>query len=117
MEKSLTKVQNKNTFDKIITFFKNMFTKKLKKEFEKSIECNKENEVSKNINIENKFNILNLQKQFEKGLINEEELKEEEKEQLILLYKEQIDNIKNNINFKKQELNKYKMEILNLKKK
>ena len=60
--------------------------------------------------------ILELQRKFEKGLIKESELSEEEKEKLIELYKEQIKSLCEDIKNNNMEIEKYKKEILKRKK-
>ena len=66
--------------------------------------------------IENMRKLLELQKQYELGLIKEENLTIEERENLIKLYKEQINTLKINIHEYKQELNHYKNKIIEIKK-
>lgn len=60
--------------------------------------------------------ILELQRKFEKGLIKESELSEEEKEKLIELYKEQIKSLCEDIKNNNIEIEKYKREISKMKK-
>ena len=60
--------------------------------------------------------ILELQRKFEKGLIKESELTEEEKEKLIELYKEQIKSLCEDIKNNNMEIQKYKREISKMKK-
>lgn len=60
--------------------------------------------------------ILELQRKFEKGLIKESELSEEEKEKLIELYKEQIKSLCEDIKNNNMEIEKYKREISKMKK-
>ena len=60
--------------------------------------------------------ILELQRKFEKGLIKESELSEEEKEKLIELYKEQIKSLCEDIKNNNMEIEKYKREIAKMKK-
>ena len=60
--------------------------------------------------------ILELQRKFEKGLIKESELSEEEKEKLIELYKEQIKSLCEDIKNNNMEIEKYKREISKVRK-
>lgn len=60
--------------------------------------------------------ILELQRKFEKGLIKESKLSEEEKEKLIELYKEQIKSLCEDIKNNNMEIEKYKREISKMKK-
>lgn len=60
--------------------------------------------------------ILELKRKFEKGLIKESELSEEEKEKLIELYKEQIKSLCEDIKNNNMEIEKYKREISKMKK-
>lgn len=76
---------------------------------------NKKENIKTNTNNQN--NIVLLQKEYEKGIIKEEELSEYEKEKLIELYKKQIKILEIDIDLKKEELLGYKEKILNVKQK
>ena len=58
-----------------------------------------------------------VQKDYESGVIKEEELSDDEKENLIELYKKQVEALEINIAIKKQELLSYKEKILEAKQK
>jgi len=67
--------------------------------------------------IEEDRQIAELQEKYEKGIIREEQLKEEEKQRLIGLYQKQIEVLeKNNAEYKKI-LKAYDEEILRIRKK
>lgn len=63
------------------------------------------------------YKIMALQKDYERGVINEEELSDYEKDSLMELYKKQVETLEINIAIKKQELLSYKEKILKAKQK
>lgn len=65
----------------------------------------------------NQYKIISLQKDYESGVIKEEELSDYEKESLMELYKKQVETLEINIAIKKQELLSYKEKILKAKQK
>lgn len=108
----LIKRENISIFRKILNFFKSIFHKE-----EKFKECNTElHEIKQNNNIKNDFEqkrkITELQEKYESDVIREEDLTEAEKENLVKLYKEQIDTIENNIQTGLKELDFYKQKII-----
>ena len=62
---------------------------------------------------EEKNRILKLQNDYENGIIKEDELSEEQKEELMNLYNEQIRNLEEEILRDKVELKMYKQKIKN----
>ena len=101
----------------IFKMIKNIFDKK-----EKNEEYNtKLEETKKEDNVINEFKqerkIAELQKKYENNVIIEEDLTETEKENLVKLYKEQIDTIENNIQTELTELDFYKQKIILARKK
>lgn len=60
---------------------------------------------------------VELQKDYEAGIIKEKNLTEEQYNNLMELYNKQIDNYKTSINMKKAELENYKNRITQLRKK
>ena len=83
-------------FEMIKKFLKSIFTKKqiklIEAPIDKNIEKSDNSIFKENIKLENNkdYRILNLQKKFKKGEIKVEEMKEEEKDALILLYIQNI---------------------------
>ena len=67
--------------------------------------------------LSNQYKIISLQKDYESGVIKEEELSDYEKESLMELYKKQVKTLEINIAIKKQELLGYKEKILKAKQK
>lgn len=65
--------------------------------------------------LSNQYKIMQLQKDYEGGVIKEEELSDYEKESLMELYKKQVETLEINIAIKKQELLSYKEKILKAK--
>ena len=61
--------------------------------------------------------LLEIQKSFENGTIKEEDLSEEEKNSLIELYKQQIEDLQRNIDNNKRSFNMYKEKIISLRNK
>lgn len=101
----------------IFKMIKNIFDKK-----EKNEEYNtKLEETKKEDNVINEFKqerkIAELQKKYENNVIIEEDLTETEKENLVKLYKEQIDTIENNIQTELTKLDFYKQKIILARKK
>lgn len=101
----------------IFKMIKNIFDKKEKnKEYNTKLE-----ETKKEDNVINEFKqerkIAELQKKYENNVIIEEDLTETEKENLVKLYKEQIDTIENNIQTELTELDFYKQKIILARKK
>ena len=62
---------------------------------------------------EEKNRILKLQNDYENGIIKDNELSEEQKEELMNLYDEQIKNLEEEILRDKVELKMYKQKIKN----
>lgn len=112
----LIKVQKKTIFSKISNYIKSIFAKTniydSKDEFI-IVENNKENIFD---SFEKDKDLLNIQEKFENGKLNEEDLTEQEKQELINLYKEQINDLKKNIDYYKTNLETCKNKIINLKK-
>lgn len=67
--------------------------------------------------IKEKNKLLQLQRDYESGKILEEQLTEQQKEKLVLLYKEQIKTINENIEVYNKKLDYYKDEIIKKRKK
>lgn len=60
--------------------------------------------------------ILKLQQKYDAGKITEDDLQEEEKEKLIVLYKKQIETLEMDIAINKKKLENYKNKIIRIKK-
>lgn len=113
----LIKTEDISIFRRILNFFKSILHKK-----ENNTEYNSElQETRQEINIINEFEekrkIKELQQNYETNVIREEDLTEREKENLIELYKEQIDTIENNIQTELKKLEFYKQKIILAKEK
>ena len=106
--------EKKNTiFSKIKNFILNLFNKKQKEMEKEEYKFNKENDFKQRIIVEEdkeKTRLLNLQQEFEKGNIQEEDIDEADVEKLHKLYDEQIEEIN-----KQTEM--YKEKILKIKEK
>ena len=105
-EKSLIKIENKTIFQKIKLFFKKLFLKDEKQKLDQVDTANK-NSI--------KQEVIQLQQQYESGLIYENDLTDSQKEKLITLYKEQINNLEKRVIENKKILNNYKTKILDIK--
>lgn len=105
-------IEKKNTiFSKIKNFISNLFNKKEKEVQKEECEFNTENDFKQRIIVEEdkeKVRLLNLQQEFEKGNIQEEDIDEVDVEKLHKLYDEQIEEIN-----KQTEM--YKKKILEIK--
>lgn len=108
----LIKTENISIFRKILNFFKNIFHKKenTKQHTGKSQEIKQENNIINELGEKRK--IIDLQKQYETGIVKEEDLTEAETKNLIELYKEQIGTIEYNIQTELKELEFYKQKII-----
>lgn len=116
-EKSIIKKEKQNVFQKICEFFKSLFVKKITFNSENIIDPEKSvktTTLKEELNY--KKDIFELQQKYEKGLILEEDMTDNEKEELLNLYNEQIASLKHNISTKKKELDEYKEKILALRK-
>ena len=109
-------IENKNIWKRIVSFIKKIFGKNnnlliesAKKEYKE-----KRNTIEE---LSSQYKIIQLQKDYESGIIKEEELLYDEEEKLIELYKKQIETLEINISIKKQELLGYKEKILKAKQK
>lgn len=67
--------------------------------------------------LSNQYKIMQLQKDYESGVVKEEELSSYEKDRLMELYKKQVETLEINIAIKQQELLSYKEKILKAKQK
>ena len=102
-------------WERIVNFIKNIFNKKdiLLIDSQKEQEyIQRENTIEE---ISKQYKIKELQKNYERGIIKEEELSEVEKDNLADLYKKQVETLEMNIAIKKQELQSYKEKIVKAK--
>lgn len=116
-EISLQVINEKSVIYKIRSFFRKLFFNKktIQIENQESVEpvvdsIETRNKFINYIKIETNEELLDIQKQLEKGKINVEELSEKQKSDLIELYNKQIE-------VKKDKLNNLKNRIINLRKK
>ena len=120
-------VRKENMFTKFLNFFKNLFKQK-KQELgyiQQDIILEKERvqnivtpEVKKDFKSEIKIGqenneLLYLQKKFENNEVTISSMSNEQIRDLIILYKEQVRNLKAKINEKKSELNTRKSKLEN----
>lgn len=111
-EKSLTNQNKFNIFQKIRMFLNKIFYKNTEIKNE-TISYNDDKNILDELKRQNKF--IQLQEKYEKGNIKEEELSEDEKEELLNLYKKQIKNLEQNVNKYQKELENYKCKIIKKK--
>lgn len=113
----MEKQKNINIWKKIVRFTKKIFRIndvlliESPKEEENTIRESTIKELS------NQYKIMALQKDYESGIIKEEELSDYERDNLLKLYKKQVETLEINIAIKKQELLNYKEKILKAKQK
>lgn len=121
-EKSLVQVNEKSIFYKIKRFIKNLFHKDIRNESTtivgESIFSNVENENKKSSFLENIRNVeneetklLKLQKQYRSGEIKEEDLTEEQKNSLYILYDKQIADLKKSNEIRKKKILDYRRKL------
>lgn len=98
---------------KIQMLIKNIF----KKSDRLLIEATENNSIKPNLieELAKEKQVLIMQGQYEKGNLNDEELSLEELDNLIDLYKQQIETLETSIDMKKRELMSYKEKILSIK--
>lgn len=108
----LIKKKKVNIFQRISQFISKLFISKKQndEEYNKKEILNIDNTF--NIQFENSRNILEFQRKFECGELKEDDMTEEEKNNLIKLYKEQIETLENNIEMHKKNLARYKEKII-----
>lgn len=112
-DKMLIKKEKISFFQKINRFIKNLFKKDGKQEDAiKVIEEEKESNANTISKLRNDQKILSLQDRYEKGQILESDLTENEKEELISLYKEQIGTLEQSIDLYNRKLENTKEIIL-----
>lgn len=113
----MEKQENINIWKRIVSFIKKIF--RINEVL--LIESPKEEEYTIRENIieelSNQYKIMALQKDYESGVIKEEDLSDYEKDNLMKLYKKQVETLEINIAIKKQELLSYKEKILKTKQK
>ena len=106
----LVKIKKTGILYKALNFLKNIFFKQDKYNKRKEYEIKQDNNlISK---IKEKRKIIDLQNKYERCIIKEESLTEEEKEKLIALYQEQISELEEDINEKLENLELYKQKII-----
>lgn len=106
---------NDNFFDKLVKFFKELFNSNkdnsTETEDDDVLDYGKLKEEEK---VEND-RLLNLQKQYENGEITEDNISEEDKEKLKLLYANQLEGLDYAINAQKKVLEGLKDKIVEVK--
>ena len=115
-EKHLTNKENISIFEKVKSFFRRLFHIE-KTDVDNNTQIKQEEKPGFIDEFKRKQEIMNLQQQYEAGVIAEADMKEEDKQKLIELYKEQINEIHNNIKTYKNLLQQYKEQILEIKNK
>lgn len=116
-----------NIVSRIVIFLKKIFNSEGKERENRKISTLPMEERTSTENANNSFTervkffstdfTVELQKDYEAGIIKEENLTEEQYNNLMELYNKQIDNYKTSINMKKAELENYKNRITQLRKK
>lgn len=110
MEKNFLIQEKLGLFKRIILFVKKVFMKKGNKIENEAFD----NSYNSKFIEEMKSNkrILELQKEFEFGHINEEDLTQSDRECLKKLYKEQIETLQKNIQLHNKNLDYYEQKII-----
>ncbi len=114
-EKNLVERNEDNIFEKIKSFFKNLFGKKeieVNNVVDDDIEMEMEKSESFRSNMRNIYrdenNIFELQRRYQKGEIADNDLTQEQINALCQLYDSQIADLKRSISAKEKQLAKYK---------
>lgn len=122
-EKSLVQVNENSIFYKIKSFFRNLFHKDKEIEINIPIETISNDNIVKNENNKSEFIerlktiededtlLLKLQKQYRSGKIKEEDLTEEQKNSLCVLYDRQIADLRKSNEIRKNKLLQYKKKL------
>lgn len=113
-EKSLVEVKNKSIFDKIKSFFKNIFSSNsnMEEQVIDKEENHKDEFLDRIKDIENdETALLKLQKMYRSGKIKEEDLTKEQVESLCNLYDNQISRLRKSNEIRKQRLKEYRRKI------
>jgi len=114
-EKMLIKIDEKNIFEKVFNFIKKLFSKKTASNLTDVVNCEKDNSFINKIKEDRK--LLDMQRNLENGQLKETDLTEIEKNNLINLYNEQINSLKQDIENYNRVLKAYKEKILVVKNK
>lgn len=112
-EKSLKVINEVSIFNKIKSFFRRLFYRKLQisSKFEDNntvLVSDKKEVFNESLKINIDTSLIDLQTQLKQGKIKIDDLSNEETDRLIKLYKQQI-------NEKKVRLNEIKLKIINIK--
>ena len=110
-------MEKNNIWKRIINFIKKIFNKNdvLLIDYSKQYEINNKNNMIEEFSQEKR--ILELQRKYKTGMIKETEISESDKEQLMNLYRKQIENLNINIAIKEKEIQGYKEKILEARQK
>lgn len=85
------------------------------------IDSSKQDKINTKNNMLEEFSqekrILELQRKYKSGMIKETEISESDKEELMKLYRKQIENLNINIAIKEKEIQGYKEKILETRQK
>ena len=113
----MEKQEKKNIWQRIVNLIKSLF----KKNEVLLIDSSKAEDLKTKRNFVNElsseYKILELQKDYENGIITEEDLSDSDKDKLTALYKKQIENLNTNIAIKEKEIQGYKEKILEARRK
>jgi len=111
----LIKVQKKSIFSKISSYIKSIFSKSNIYDSNDEYVISEDNKENILESFEKDKDLLNIQEKFESGKLNENDLTNEEKQELVKLYKQQINDLKKNIDYYKTNLETCKNKIIKLK--
>lgn len=114
-EKALIKKAKPNIIEKICILLKNIFGKKENKIDKDEYNIKAQENIIDEIKKEN--GIIILQNRYENGKIKEKDLTENEKKQIFLLYKKQIEELEKKISDYNKTIDSYKMKIIEEKNK
>lgn len=117
MENKYLQVRKENIFTKFVNFIRGIFGKKIELEVPKQIETPERQGIKSNffddirVNKEENKELIDLQSKYENNEINLAMLSDKEIDELDLLYKRQVTDLKKKLDDRKTQLNIMKHRI------
>ena len=117
MENKNLQVRKESVFTRFVNFIRGMFWKKIEQEVPAQLETTENNEIKSNffdeirVDREENTKLIDLQRKYENNEIDLAMLSDEEIEELDLLYKRQVADLKEKLDDRKNQLNIMKNRI------
>lgn len=112
-EKSLTVIKDKNIITKVISFFRNIFSKKEPK-YQTAEESNYNDKTTPKQSFMALDDIEIKFQNFRQGNIKEEDLTEEEKQKMTIMFQERIEKEQTEINYLKHKIIELRAQYLKM---